>query len=178
MRFSAEGAVAHAYTQSFHATHGRTPRRSFSEVWSKNECSRDCRMIDSRIKGWDVSCSRHKKIRIYDPLFRDLTIALYPIPINAEDGVVTMTLCTCLSLIHVNYFHVTPISMTRMAHIFSSKYTFQKACEKTRELYKARGNSVESFEISERVGVVSYSQRVKSSRTKRPPTVRNATECP
>ena len=70
-------------------------------------------------------------IRVYDPLFGDLTIALYAIPINAEDGVVTMTLCTCLSLIHVNYFHVTPISMTRMAHIFSSKYTLQKACEKT-----------------------------------------------
>ena len=160
MRFSAEGAVVHAYTQSFRASHGGTPRQSFSEVWVKNECSRDCWMIDSRIKGWDISCSRHKKIRVYDPLFRDLTIALYPIPIHAEDGVVT------------------PISMTRMAHIFSSKYTFQKACEKTRELYKARGDSVESFEISERVGVVSYSQRVKSSRTKRLSTVRNATECP
>ena len=126
MRFSAEGAVAHAYTQSFRATHGGMPRQSFSEVWVKNGCSRDCRLIDYRIKGWDISCSRHKKIRVYDPLFRDLTIALYAIPINAEDGVVTMTLCTCLSLIHVNYFHVTPISMTRMAHIFSSKYTFQK----------------------------------------------------
>ena len=89
-----------------------------------------------------------------------------------------MASCTCRSLIHVNYFHVVlPISVTRTTHMFSGKYTL-RACQRTQEIYKARRGSVGSFEISERVGVVSYSQRVKSSRTKRSSTVRNATECP
>ena len=69
---------------------------------------------------------------------------------------------------------LTPISVT---HIFSSQYTLNE-CQKTQELYKGCIDSVESFEISERVGVISYSQRVKSSRTKRQSIVRNATKCP